>query len=166
MEARIKPGKPANSCTGCRAWGVLPGRRCRSCCTFDRLHENGECADCHRTLAIKKGYCRVCWLQARLQARALGRAGVTDQDLRQVRCQQLFLFGMHRLRQPGPLLGKQGRPKPPRPTPDPARVTGWAQLRLPIDVRRDYHRFERRRADLTNRRPARLRPAGRWGGAV
>lgn len=92
--------------------GILPGRRCRSCSTFDRLHEPGVCAGCGRTVAVKKDYCRLCWLQARLQVRALGRGGVRAQDLRQVRSQQLFCFGMHRIRQPGPLLGKQGRRTP------------------------------------------------------
>jgi hypothetical protein len=163
MEARIRPDKPAASCGGCFAWGVLPGRRCRSCSTFDRLHEPGACATCGRTVAVKKGYCRLCWLQARLQVRTLGRGGVLAQDLRRVRCQQLFFFGMHRLRQPGPLLGKQGRRTPrPQPTQEPAHVIDWVQLRLPIDVRRDYARFDRRlHADLANPTLVRARRAAR-----
>jgi len=164
-EARIRPDKPAASCVGCSAWGILPGRRCRSCSTFDRLHEPNPCAGCGRTVAVKKGYCRLCWLQARLQVRALGRGGVRAQDLRQVRSQQLFFFGMHRIRQPGPLLGKQGRRPPgPRLLPGEQRphLAGWVQLQLPIDVRRDYARFDRHlHADLTNPTLVRARQAAR-----
>jgi site-specific recombinase XerD len=163
MEARIRPGKPAVSCVGCFAWGILPGRRCRSCSTFDRLHEPGGCAGCSRTVAVKKGYCRLCWLQARLQVRALGRGGVRAQDLRQVCSQQLFFFGMHRIRQPGPPLGKQGRrPTHPQPSKQQPHLTGWVQLRLPIDVRRDYARFDRHlHADLANPTLVQARHAAR-----
>lgn len=151
-EARIKPGKPAVSCIGCFAWGVLPGRRCRSCSTFDRLHEAGECAACGRTAAIKRGYCRLCWLQASLQVKSDGRVYDMEPVLRELRGQQLFFFGMHRLRQPGPLLGKQGRRRPRAQAADASgNATGWIQLRLPFEVQHDYSAFDRRlHADLAN----------------
>jgi hypothetical protein len=128
MEAQIRPGKPATSCADCLAWGVLPGRTRRSCSTFNRLHQPGDCAACGRIAAIKKGYCRLCWLQASFEAKALGRVTAMEPILRQVRCQQLFFSGMHRIRQPGPLLGKQGRRKtalragPHRPRRNPGRL--------------------------------------------
>ena len=165
MEARIRPGKPATSCAGCFAWGVLPGRTCRSCSTFTRLHQPGECAACGRIVAVKKGYCRLCWLQASFEAKAAGRVTALEPILRQVRCQQLFFSGMHRIRQPGPLLGKQGRRKL---RPQPARAgngatpAGWVQLRLPINIPRDYSRFDRRQhADLANPTLAWARQAAR-----
>ena len=40
---------------------------CRGCYDFTR-HRPGPCACCRRTLPLKKGYCRCCWLQAALQA--------------------------------------------------------------------------------------------------
>jgi hypothetical protein len=162
-EARIRPGKPAASCEGCFAWGVLPGRTCRSCSTFNRLHEPGECAGCKRLAAIKKGYCRLCWLQASLELKTREHARSPEPLLRQVRCHQLFFFGMHRIRQPGPLLGRQGRPKPPSPPArQAARTTGWVQLRLPFDIRRDYSPFDRRRhADLANPTLIQARQAAR-----
>ncbi|MGS2647928.1 hypothetical protein [Streptosporangium sp. G12] len=57
------PTKPAATCVGCHAWGVLPGRYCRACYTFGQLHQVGQCASCHCEVPIKKGYCRLCWPQ-------------------------------------------------------------------------------------------------------
>jgi hypothetical protein len=153
----ISPDKPAASCAECFAWGVLPGRCCRACYTFRNLHPAGRCAACHRIVAVKAGYCRLCRLQALDDAKAAGEPAVSEPFLRRVRCQQLFLARMHRdhYRRPGrALLGKQGRRgqrgqpvAPGQPHPSPAGV----QLRLPIDVRRDYSRFDRaRHADPTH----------------
>ncbi|MGJ6966953.1 tyrosine-type recombinase/integrase [Streptosporangium sp. G11] len=150
----ISPTKPAATCVGCYAWGVLPGRYCRACYTFGQLHQIGECASCHRQVPIKKGYCRLCWLQASLQAK--DQVTVLDTFLRKLTCQQLFLSNMHRQRSkgPGPRIGRQGRrrrrpqPPPAEPETSPHR---WTQLRMPITVRRDYTRFDRRQhADPAN----------------
>ncbi|MGH3803966.1 MAG: hypothetical protein ACRDTD_28305, partial [Pseudonocardiaceae bacterium] len=153
----ISPGKPAASCTECFAWGVLPGHCCRACYTFRNLHPSGHCAACRRTVPIKEGYCRLCRLQALADAKAAGKTAVSEPFLRGVRHQQLFLARMHRdhYRVPGRArLGKHGT-RGRRPTPmgaelrDPTRA--GVQLQLPLDIRRDYSRFERRRdADLTN----------------
>ena len=149
---RISPNKPAASCVGCFAWGVLPGRYCRACYTFGQLHQVGACAACRRDIPIKKGYCRLCWLQASLEAK--GQVTVLEPFLRRLTCQQLFFTRMHRIRQPGPLLGKAGRrARRPRPAlvdlDEPA--TGGTQLRLTINTRRDYASFSRREhADLHN----------------
>jgi site-specific recombinase XerD len=148
---RISPSKPATSCAGCLAWGVLPGRFCRACYTFAQLHDPGDCAACRRRVPTKKGYCRLCWLQASLDAK--DQVTVLQPFLERVTHQQLFFAGMHRIRQPGPLLGKQGRRKPcPQPgvdQPSPSSTAGQ-QLRFDVDVRRDYTSFDRRRADLSN----------------
>lgn len=153
----ISPSKPAASCAECFAWGVLPGRCCRACYTFHNLHPAGQCTACRRVVAIKTGYCRLCRLQALDNAKAAGRIAVSEPFLRDVRGQQLFFARMHRdhYRRPGrALLGKQGRRErcrqPAEAEPHPSR-TGGVQLRLPVDVRRDYSRFDRaRHADLTN----------------
>jgi hypothetical protein len=58
--------RKASSCADCLAWGVLNGCRCSSCSVW-RHKRPGEaaCAGCGRTLAVKGGYCRLCWQQAR-----------------------------------------------------------------------------------------------------
>ena len=148
----ISPTKAAASCVECFAWGVLPGRYCRACYTYGQLHDKGECTFCHRVVPLQKGYCRLCRLQASLEAE--GQVSVLEPFLHNLTHQQLFLARMHRIRQPGPLLGKAGgrSHRPPQPEP-PGRTepTGWTQLRLPIEIRRDYSRFNRREhGDLTN----------------
>ncbi|MCA2230421.1 hypothetical protein [Nonomuraea aurantiaca] len=150
----VSPAKPAATCVGCYAWGVLPGRYCHACYTFGQLHQVGECASCHRDAPIKKGYCRLCWLQASLEAK--GQVTVLEPFLRGLTCQQLFFSNMHRQRSkgPGPRIGRQGRrrrrPNPPSTEPD-TSPDRWTQLRLPIAARRDYTGFDRRRhADLAN----------------
>jgi hypothetical protein len=151
---RISPSKPPTSCVGCLAWGVLPGRFCRACYTFAQLHDLGDCAACRRRVPTKKGYCRLCWLQASLDAK--DQVTVLQPFLERVTHQQLFFAGMQRIREPGPLLGKQGR-RQPRPQPDidqPRQVStassAGQQLRFDVDIRRDYSRFDRSRADLSN----------------
>lgn len=153
----ISPGKPAASCVECFAWGVLPGYCCRACYTFRNLHPPGRCAACHRTVPIKEGYCRLCRLQALADAKAAGKTAVSEPFLRRVRSQQLFFARMHRdhYRIPGRArLGKGGtRGRRPRPLGPERRDSTRAgvQLHLPLDIRRDYRRSDRRRdADLTN----------------
>jgi integrase len=148
----ISPTKPAATCAGCYAWGVLPGRYCRACYTFGQLHQAGECASCHRQVPIKKGHCRLCWLQASLEA----KDQVTVLEPFRLTCQQLFLSNMHRQRSQGPRprIGRQGRrrrrPQPPPAEPEASPHRG-TELRLPITVRRDYTRFDRHQhADPAN----------------
>jgi len=108
---------------------------------------------------LKKGYCRLCWMQASLEAK--GQVTVLEPFLREIRHHQLSFADMQRwgARVPGRPAGKQGRrtarprPQPPEPRP----VTGWVQLRL-FDARKDYTRFDRRRhADFANPWLARAR---------
>jgi hypothetical protein len=143
--------KPPTSCLTCFAWGLLPGRYCSACYSFAQNHTTGVCAGCDRTVALKKGYCRLCWCQASLQAK--GEVTVLGPYLARVRDHQLFFAWMHKPRQPGPRLGKRGhRPARPRPTPTIPRPppTGWVQLRL-FDMPRDFTRVDRRQhAGLDN----------------
>ena len=129
---------PASSCAGCLSWGCLPVRSfCGACQSFTVKHEPGECAACRRVVPLKKGYCRLCWMQASLEAK--GQVTVLEPFLRQIRHHQLRFAGMQRrgTRVLGRPPGKQGRraslPRPLQPRP----VTGWIQLRL-FDASRDY----------------------------
>lgn len=162
----ISPNKPAASCVECFAWGVLPGSCCRACYTFRNLHSTGRCATCHRMVPVKEGYCRLCRLQALDDARAAGKIAVSEPFLPGVRHQQLFFARMHRdhYRVPGRTrLGKLGtrglRPKTVAVQPrKPARA--GVQLQLPLELRRDYRRFDRRQhADLDNPAVIRARRA-------
>jgi site-specific recombinase XerD len=146
------------------SWGCLPLRSfCGACQSFAVNHEPGACAACRRVVPLKKGYCRLCWMQASLEAK--GQVTVLEPFLREIRHHQLSFAGMQRwgTRVPGRPAGKQGRrasqplPRPPQPRP----VTGWIQLRL-FDASRDYTRFDRRRhADYTSPWLAGARAAAR-----
>jgi site-specific recombinase XerD len=151
---KISDNKPAASCTGCFAWGQLPGRFCRGCYTYGQLHQVGCCVGCRRQVPVdaKHGYCRLCRAQATWAIKASGTASVLEPYLRQVRHQQLFFANLQRPRNRGPRVGKQGRRARRRAlVPDPPRViTGWVQLSL-FTAARDFRRFDRERhADLAN----------------
>jgi len=159
--ARERAQRPASSCAGCFSWGSLPLRfYCKACQSFGVTHEPGECAACHRVVPLKKGYCRLCWMQASLEAK--GRVTVLEPFLREIRHHQLAFADMQRwgARVPGQPAGRQGRRagKPrPEPQPPPRQVTGWIQLKL-FDARKDYTRFDRsRHADLASPWLARAR---------
>jgi hypothetical protein len=86
---------------------------------------------------LKKGYCRLCWAQASLEAK--GQVTVLEPFLRKIRYQQLFFADLQRPRMRGPKVGKQGR-RAGKPRPQPpqfAPPTGWTQLKLPIEIQRD-----------------------------
>ena len=70
MAARIRAGTPAGSCPDCLSWGASYGSQsyCRACYDFTRRYERGQCARCRRVIAVKKGHCRLCWLQAGIAA--------------------------------------------------------------------------------------------------
>jgi len=144
------------SCEACLAWGPLPPRRgtCRRCAAFAaRNRDAGACGSCGRHQPLKKGYCRLCWCQARLDRdQARGRPARYDSLLpyvRQVRHHQLFFAGMPAPRdlvrpggaaQPGTGSGLPGiaRKQPP---PAAVRPAGpWVQPLLFTGTRRDYRR--------------------------
>jgi hypothetical protein len=142
-------GRKAGSCADCLAWGVLNnGRRCSSCSVWRHKHP-GECAcaGCGRTLAVKDGYCRLCWQQARYQSRLAGglpRGAVSVlEDGRRLPWQQLF-FDRMQLRRPHGRIRQNGRRgAPPKPPPSPAGRPAfrWVQPRL-FEARRDFTRFD------------------------
>jgi len=107
----------ATSCPDCLSWGASYGSRsyCRACYDFTRRYHPGECAGCQRILAIKKGHCRLCWLQAGIAAAP--RRRITPADFAAVSCQQLSFAGMSRLGHTGPRPAARaaGRPRQPAP---------------------------------------------------
>ena len=122
-------GRKASSCADCLAWGVLNGRRCSSCSVWRHKHP-GEagCAGCRRILAVRDGYCRLCWQQARYQSR----------------------LALRRPESPVHQHGRRG--SPPKPPPEPAGRPAfrWIQPRL-FEAWRDFTRFdEDADADLGN----------------
>ena len=152
---RSRPG--AASCIDCLAWGVLHSRRCGSCSVWRHKHP-GEagCAGCGRILAVKDGYCRLCWQQARYQARLAGglpRGAVSVlEDGERLRYHQLFFDRMQVRRPDGPVHQHGRRGAPPKPPPAPAGrpACRWIQARL-FEARRDFTRFdESTGADLGN----------------
>jgi hypothetical protein len=125
MAGRIRAGTPIGSCPDCLSWGASYGSRsyCRACYDFTRRYPRGECAGCRRVIAVKKGHCRLCWLQAGIAA--AGRRRITAEDFTTAGYWQLSLAGMSRLGG----TGSAGRP-PPAGTAGAAAVPGWTQLQL------------------------------------
>jgi integrase len=117
----------------CLAWGTLYAGVCRGCYDFARRHRPGPCACCGRTLPLKKGYCRCCWLQAALQAAATTGTAKRAPDLgpagfAAVTCHQLFFAGLAK-------MNRRPRPAPPpdaSPPPQGRPAAGWAQLELSV----------------------------------
>ncbi len=149
--ASVRQGhKPPVSCTRCFAWGALEYRGlCKACRVFAANHPQGECAGCHRPLPLKKGYCRLCWAQASLQAKAT--ITVLAPYLAAIRHHQLFFANMRRA------VMRRGHPprrRYPRAAPAPAArplVPAGVQLRLFDRPPRDLRGFDRaRHADLAN----------------
>jgi integrase len=140
--------RPVVSCDQCLAWGV-PDRagRCRLCHEFGRRHpDRGPCLACSRSVPLQKGFCRLCWCQARLDRGVVTYHSVLLPFVQQVQHHQLSFARM-----PGPRdtvvkpprdwgVGS-GAPGIRRTVPPP--VTGQptlepVQLRLFDDLRREY----------------------------
>jgi hypothetical protein len=122
----LPPDAPATSCPDCLSWGSSYGLRsyCRACYDFTRRYPAGECAGCRRIIAVKKGHCRLCWLQAGITA--AGRRRLIPADFRPGGAQQLSFAGMSRLGSTG------SRPATPAPGhPQTAAPPGQTQLELP-----------------------------------
>jgi integrase len=141
-------GRGASSCADCLAWGVLNGRRCSSCSVWRHKHP-GEagCAGCGRILAVKDGYCRLCWQQARYQSRLAGglpRGAVSVlQDGDRLHWHQLFFDRMQLRRPHSPVRqhARRGAPAKPPPAPAGRPAFRWTQPRL-FEGRRDFTRFD------------------------
>jgi hypothetical protein len=125
MAARIRAATPVGSCPDCLSWGHSYGSRsyCRACYDFTRRYGRGECAGCRRVIAVKKGHCRLCWLQAGIAAG--GRRRLASEDFEPSGYWQLSLAGMSRLGGTGP--ARQAPPAGPVPS---AAASGWTQLQL------------------------------------
>ena len=125
MAARIRAATPVGSCPDCLSWGPSYGSQsyCRACYDFTRRYGRGQCAGCARVIAVKKGHCRLCWLQAGIAA--AGRRRLIAGDFAAARYWQLSLAGMSRLGSTGP--ARQAPPDGPGP---PAAAPGWIQLQL------------------------------------
>ncbi len=148
--------RAAATCVGCLSWGDFTGASCNACVSFKYTHDTGSCVSCARTVALKKGYCRLCWMQASLD---LDVVGVLKPFLEAVRWHQLRFANMQRIRTNGPPIGRQGRRAAERPPPVEVVVLdalGW-QPRM-IDVPKDFLCFDRRQhANLANPFLARAR---------
>ena len=125
MAGRIRAGTPVGSCPDCLSWGASYGSQsyCRACYDFTRRYGRGECAGCRRVIAVKKGHCRLCWLQAGIAA--AGRRRITPEDFSPAGYWQLSLAGMSRLGGTGPAPGATAAGPPP-----PAGPAAGTQLEL------------------------------------
>ena len=125
MAGRIRAATPVGSCPDCLSWGASYGSQsyCRACYDFTRRYGRGQCAGCRRVIAVKKGHCRLCWLQAGIAA--AGRRRLIAEDFATAGYWQLSLAGMSRLGSTGP--ARQAPPDVPAP---PAAASGWTQLQL------------------------------------
>jgi integrase len=149
--------RKASSCVDCLAWGPLGSRRCMSCWVWRNKHPGeSACVGCGRILAVKDGYCRLCWQQARYQSRLAGglpRGAVSVlQDGGCLPWHQLFFDRMQFRRPERPVRKYDRRGAPVKPPPAPAGRPDfrWVQPRL-FEARRDFTRFdEDSDADLGN----------------
>ncbi len=148
-----------NSCVDCLAWGVLGARRCSSCAVLRHEYPggDGQCAGCGRVLALKRGYCRLCWQQAAYESKTAGglpRGAVSVLESGGPRVGHQLFFDRMKLRQADPEAHKYGRRRGAPPKPPPALTARpavrWVQLRL-FEAHRDFTRFdEPTSVDLTN----------------
>jgi hypothetical protein len=125
MAPRIRAATPIGSCPDCLSWGASYGPQsyCRACYDFTRRHGRGQCAGCARGIAVKKGHCRLCWLQAGIAA--AGRRRLTAADFAPTGYWQLSLAGMSRVGSTGP-----ARQDPPDGPAAPDAGPAWIQLQL------------------------------------
>jgi hypothetical protein len=111
--------RPAACCADCLAWGLRGRRRCPACSTFRNAHPGErECAGCQRVLAARDGYCRLCWQQARAEARAAGglpRGAISALAMHPggLAFHQLFFDRMGHHRSPAAPPGPATAPPPP-----------------------------------------------------
>ena len=179
MVARTSDGtkvpRVVNSCEQCLAWGLTFAQGvCQDCYNFiapKAGHGVGDCGACRRHQPLKKGYCRLCWTQAR----DIDRMGAHDSRSRQViapylphvRHHQLFFAGMHRKRTAKPpnierRRGAKGRPPKSAPQPVTAPRLVWAQPLL-VDDDGVTRRYAGRRVRVDLRRgPAPDNPWLTW----
>ena len=144
--------RTVTSCAACLAWGLTFAQGvCLACYQFTNPRDNnpvGDCAACGRRQRVRKGYCRLCWCQARDDRRRLASdarsAVVLAPYLRQIRGQQLFLSISDRRQAPPRTAprryGAKGRPFKQPPPAVGRPVSRWLQEPLLLAGRRDYRR--------------------------
>lgn len=174
MVARAHDGttvaRTVTSCGSCLAWGLTFAQGlCLACYNFSARHHGhpvGDCGACHRLERLKKGYCRLCWHQARLDRAVLANdprsAVVLAPYLPQVTHQQLFLADTERRtarpRSSPRRYGAKGRPRKTPPVPAGRPRSHGIQLPL-FDAGPRTYRLDR--ADL-RRGPAPDNPWLAW----
>jgi integrase len=142
--------RSVTSCADCLGWGRTYAQGvCLACYNFaaTRFRQHlGRCAACRRQVRLKRGYCRLCWCQAR-EDRAVSALDARSRVVlagfvAQVGCHQLFLADLYRPkahpRTAPRRRGVKGRPlKQPPPIAVRPRSDG-AQLPLLPDLPRTY----------------------------
>jgi len=132
-----------HSCSNCLAWGLLFMRWCGGCNSFARPGPHAPCAGCRQHGPLRKGYCRLCWHQARTDAATTGAKA--ESLLPELRYHQLFFAHMAPLwervpRPRQPQYEHRGRPRTPAPPPA-SPPGGWLQPAL-FPVCRDLTRID------------------------
>jgi integrase len=136
------------------AWGLLNGRRCAACTIWrhnKHRHQDGSCAGCGQEESLRKGYCRLCWSQARAEATTARAAGESRQKaiasnfLGQVGAfHQLFFAGMlinkGAATTPERRYDWRGAPRKPPSAPAHRPRDRWVQPKL-FEVLRDFTQF-------------------------
>jgi hypothetical protein len=143
--------RSAAGCIDCMAWGIFNGRRCAACTLWRNKHRSEEqpCAGCGRPALLRNRHCRLCWNQARAEARAAGTLpgrAAASRFLDQVGAfHQLFFAGMLNCRgastTPPRTHDRRGVPRKPPPAPARRPPVPWIQLRL-LEAPRDFTRFD------------------------
>jgi len=99
-----KIARSVTSCADCFAWGQTYAQGvCLACYNFAAARfgqQLGQCRACRRRVRLKRGFCRLCWCQAR-EDRALAAEDPRSKVLlapfvAQVRQHQLFLADLYR----------------------------------------------------------------------
>ena len=143
---------PENQCAGCLAWGQAqrPFTRglCQACYMFLRDYQDdvAACGGCGCLQPLRKGYCRLCWNQARAEARAAGGDATAVRFLDRVGGHhQLFLADLLNSRgartTPGHLSGRgrQAAQTAATASGPPAQPVGTAAAARPAATRLHPH---------------------------
>lgn len=139
------------SCSECLAWGLTYAQGvCLPCYNFGVGYGRpiGNCLTCHRHVPLRKGYCRLCWCQARLDRDATAEnprdRTVLAPYAAKVDYHQLFLADLSQRHVPRPTTPRRRGAKGRRPTQAPPPATrpdpDSAQLLLLTDLPRTYRR--------------------------
>lgn len=128
-------GHPIGTCNECLAWGHFFARRlCAACYMVDHKDRwpRAKCESCRRRVRVRRGYCRLCWDNARTLAHDTGNPKITAVDqIAEVRHQQLFFANMAALAAPsrsGTRRSRAAEQRGPRIPAAPRKKTGQLTL--------------------------------------